>query len=164
MTDSIIKALNQRLATQIANVKPIAPGALGTPGASKFDAVLQNKQENLMMEKLSANILDKPTDDKMQVLSADDIQINIKDGEFGSTTNFDGKKALTSLFSNINNDALKMDSIIEVLSSDTTKLSRKQLLAYQASIGTLTINTDRFSKLAQSISQNLNTLLQTNLG
>jgi hypothetical protein len=165
MADPIIKALNQRLATKIANVKPQGTMGPGGPDAlSKFDHVLQKKQDDMMMQKLSDSIIDKPSDNKMQALSADDIKIEINEGEFGSTTNFDGKKAMSDLFTNINNDVLKMDSIIEVLSSDNTRLSRRQLLAYQASIGTLTINTDLFSKLAQSISQNLNTILQTNLG
>ncbi len=164
MADPIIKALNERLATKIANVKPAGTMPGGADAISKFDQVLQKKQQNLMLDKLAEVVNDKPTDSKMQVLSADDIKLSVNEGEFGATSNFDGKKALSNLFTHINDDALKMDSIIEVLSADETRLSRRQLLAYQASIGTLTINTDLFSKLAQSISQNLNTLLQTNLG
>ncbi|EKD51670.1 MAG: hypothetical protein ACD_62C00208G0004 [uncultured bacterium] len=163
MVDPIIKTLNQKVAEKIANVKPLG-GPGGTDTISKFDEVLQKKQSNAMMEKLSEAIVDKPTGGDMQVLSADNIKLQISEGEFSNVSNFDGKQAFSNIFSSINSDVVKMDSIIEVLASDNTRLSRRQLLAYQASIGTLTINTELFSKLAQSISQNLNTLLQTNLG
>lgn len=162
MVDLLIKKLNQRLAQTISNV---TPGQQGPQALSRFDQILNNKQNEIMFEKLSEAIQgDSHTSNKMQTLSAEDIKINIQEGEFGASTSFDAKQTVSQLFSTINNDALKMDSIIEVLASDDVHLSRRQLLAYQASIGTLTINTELFSKLAQSLSQNLNTLLQTNLG
>lgn len=166
MTDPIIKQLNNRLAEKIANVKPAGTDQMGgMGGVSKFDMILNQKQETSSMEKLGqvVNNEDFKKSD-MEVLSAEDIKINIANSEFGQTTNFSGKNAVSELFSTINNDTLKMDSIVEVLSSSETKLSRRQLLAYQASIGTLTINTELFSKLAQSLSQNINTVLQTNMG
>ena len=165
MKDLIIKQLNNKLATKISNTKPAGSQPGGELGVSKFDQVLNKKQDNLMLEKLSENLIgNSDTDKKMEVLSAENIKINVQAGEFANTSTFNGKNAVTDLFSTINNDALKMDSIIEVLSANDTKLNRRQLLAYQASIGTLTLNTDMFSKLAQTLSQNINTLLQTNMG
>lgn len=165
MKDVIVKQLNSRLANKIANTRPAAGVHGDFGGASKFDQVLNKKRDNSMMQKFSTTLVDNHIEDNnMEVFSADNIKINIQEGEFSNKTAFDGKNAVSELFSTINNDALKMDSIIEVLSSTETKLSRRQLLAYQASIGSLTINTEMFSKLAQSLSQNINTILQTNMG
>ncbi|MBF0104876.1 MAG: hypothetical protein HQM16_06070 [Deltaproteobacteria bacterium] len=166
MTDMIIKNLNSRFAEKISNTRPaVTPQGDFGGGVSKFDQVLSEKRDNKLLDKLSATIIDEQaTGNKMEVFKADDIKINIQEGEFAQTTTFDGKDIVSNLFSTINNDTSKMDSIIEVLSASDTKLSRRQLLAYQASIGTLTINTDMFSKLAQTLSQNINTVLQTNMG
>jgi len=163
MADSIIKDLNKQLAGKVANIKP-AGNNLPSGGVSSFDAVLKNKRQGAIFEKIEQTFLEDSSKDKMQVLNAEDIKIDINEAEFGSETNFDGKKAVMDMFSTINDDSLKMDSIIEVLSSDDVKLSRRQILAYQASIGTLTVNTDLVSKLAQSVSQNLMTFFQMNLG
>lgn len=163
MTDPIIKQLNTRLAEKIANVKPQGSEQIG--GMSKFDMILNQKQETNSMEKLGQTISDQNFQKSdLEVLDANDIKINISSTEMGKTTDFTPKNAMSDLFSTLNNDTLKMDSIVEVLSSSDTNLSRRQLLAYQASIGSLTMNTELFSKLAQSLSQNINTVLQTNMG
>jgi hypothetical protein len=104
------------------------------------------------------------TSNEASVLSADNIKINVNNAEMQTSSNFDPKKSFFDLFSTLNNDMLSLDASIEVLSDPNTKLSRRQLLAYQAGIGNITITTELFSKLAQSVSQNLNTLLQTNIG
>ena len=163
MTDMIIKKLNQKLAEKITQNQP---GLQESGQTSKFDQILTNKQNTSLMEKISESISgDSLNADKMKTLPADDIQINIQSGDLAAqSTTFDGKKVVTDMFSTLNSDMVKMDSMIEVLSSSDTQLSRRQLLAYQASIGTLSINTELFSRLAQSVSQNLNTLLQTNVG
>lgn len=162
MADIIIKKLNEKLATKVSgNLPPAAE----TGQQSKFDQVLTNKQNTAVFEKLAESIAgDNIQADQIKTQSAADIQINIQGGEFANQSTFDGKQTIANLFSTINSDMVKMDSMIEVLSSPDTKLSRRQLLAYQASIGTLTINTELFSRLAQAVSQNLNTLLQTNVG
>lgn len=164
MTDPLIKHLNKRLADTINRVNPANQENL--PGSvSQFDQVLSQKQNMAVYEKLAETIMgDQPVRNQMQVLDAKNIDVEFSAGEFARSSTFEGKKALFDLFATINNDALKMDSIVEVLSSDNIKLSRRQLLAYQASIGSLTINTELFSRLAQSISQNINTVLQTNMG
>lgn len=163
MTDMIIKKLNQKLAEKITQNQP---GLQESGQTSKFDQILTNKQNNnVMMEKLAESISGNDvTANQTKTVSADDIQINIRSGDLSAQSTFDGKKVVTDMFSTLNNDMAKMDSMIEVLSSSDTKLSSRQLLAYQASIGTLSINTELFSRLAQSVSQNLNTLLQTNVG
>ncbi|OVE82462.1 hypothetical protein BVY03_00930 [bacterium K02(2017)] len=164
MKDAIIKKLNSRLAEKISNTVPLNRNNENS-GASKFDKVLNQKQNDLKADKLTESLINNNANDtKMEVFSAKDIQINIEQGEFAGQGTYEDKNAVSEIFSTINNDALKMDSIIEVLSSSNTRLSRRQLLAYQASIGSLTINTEMFSKLAQSLSQNINTLLQTNMG
>ncbi|MCP5463559.1 MAG: hypothetical protein H7A33_00880 [Deltaproteobacteria bacterium] len=160
MTDPIIKKLNMRLAQKVSNLKP---GGLnpGQTGAKSFDDVLKTKQDNSFLEKLSSSVTDKsPALNQINAIPADDIQINISEGELAGRVPGSSKEWVQNLFTQVNSDVLKMDSIIEVLSSSNTKVSRRQLLAYQASIGTLTINTEMFSKLAQSVSQNLNTVLQ----
>lgn len=168
--DGLTKLLNQRLAKTISNTKPAGTnGPGGSVGVSKFDAILNQKTSthNSALDTLSKTISGQDigqSSQDMEVFSADDIQINVQEGELANSSTFNAKDTVSQLFSTINNDALKMDSIIEVLSSNDTKLNRRQLLAYQASIGTLSINTDLFSKLAQSLSQNINTLLQTNMG
>lgn len=165
MTDIIIKQLNKRISNQMANSKPA--GVNGNPVVSKFDEVLSSKTQNQnnTLEQLAKSISSDNLSNQPQTISADDIKINVKDAELSTAENgtFDAKKAVTNIFSTINNDSLKMDSIIEVLSSDNTKLSHRQLLAYQASIGTMTVNVEMFAKIATQFSQDFNTLWQLNL-
>jgi hypothetical protein len=167
MVDVIIKALNERIAQQIATKTPSS--SEGMP-ASKFDMALNdaiNKRDNSsheMVQKLMEQIRGSETSNEASVLSADNIKINVNNAEMQTSSNFDPKKSFFDLFSTLNNDMLSLDASIEVLSDPNTKLSRRQLLAYQAGIGNITITTELFSKLAQSVSQNLNTLLQTNIG
>ncbi len=162
MTDIIIKKLNQKLAEKITQNQP---GLQESGQTSKFDQILTNKQNNNVMEKIAESLAGEDvTANQIKTVPADDIQINIQSGDLSAQSTFNGKKVVTDMFATLNNDMAKMDSMIEVLSSSDTQLSRRQLLAYQASIGTLSINTELFSRLAQSVSQNLNTLLQTNVG
>lgn len=167
MVDVIIKALNERIAQQIATKTPSS--GEGTP-SSKFDMALNDaisKRDNSsheMVQKLMEQIRGSETSNEASVLSADNIKINVNNAEMQTSSNFDPKKSFFDLFSTLNNDMLSLDASIEVLSDPNTKLSRRQLLAYQAGIGNITITTELFSKLAQSVSQNLNTLLQTNIG
>lgn len=166
MTDVIIKQLNQRISTTIGNNQPATPGGAG--GAlSKFDQVLTGKLDNKeLLQKMSGAIGadENVTKSNMNSIAASDIKINIQSGEFSKQTTFDGKKAVSDLFSTINSDSLKMDSIIEVLSASDTKLTRRQLLAYQYTLGNISLTTEMCSKLASSLSTNLSTLLQTNMG
>ena len=163
MVDKIIKDLNQEVANKLAKLRP-AENSLYSGQVSPFEDILNDRRQKLIFDKMEQTLLHDNVQDKMRVMAADDIHIDIKDEEFGAQGTFDGKKALVDMFATINDDSLKMDSIIEVLSSEDVKLSRRQLLAYQASIGTLTINVDLVSKLAQSVSQNLMTFFQMNLG
>lgn len=163
MVDKIINDLNQEIASKLAKLPP-AQNSIYNNQVSPFEDILNDKRQRLVFDKLEKTLLQDGAGDKMQVMAADDIKITIKDEEFAAQGTFDSKRALMDVFGAINDDSLKMDSIIEVLASEDVKLSRRQLLAYQASIGTLTINTDLVSKLAQSVSQNLMTFFQMNLG
>lgn len=157
MVDKIIGKLNEQIAGKVSNQAPKGDNL------SKFDEVLNKKQGNLGIEKLAESYLESSKPDEIKVVSADNIQIQFNDSELNTSTTIEGK-GVSELFSAINNDMLSMDAAIEVLSSGDVKLTRSQMLAYQHAMGTTTIGIDLYSKLVQSISQNLNTLLQTNLG
>ncbi len=164
MADVLIKQLNDRIATTIGKNKPAGVGGEAGGAVSKFDQVLTNKLDSTQMLKKMSDAIggESITKSNMNSISASDIKINVQQGEFGKERTFDGKKAVSDLFSTLNNDSLKMDSVIEVLSSSDTKLTRRQLLAYQYTMSNISLTTEMCSKMASSLSQNLNTLLQTN--
>jgi len=164
MKDVLTKFLDTRLANKIANLKPAGTEQPGTGSLSKFDQVLQSKKNDMLMDKMSQIVEQNSNlDTDMEVMSADNIKINIQSGEFNQDTNFGVKNGLGKLFSIINDDSNKLSTIVEVLAKNPN-VSRGQLLAYQAHIGALSLNVEMFSKLAQTLSQNINTLLQTNMG
>jgi hypothetical protein len=158
--DPLIGQLNQRISEQVIGKKPVD---LGKPTQSFADVLDSKRTNNAVMEKLSEQL----GDDKgsgLKVLSANDIKINRVDFDAEKNTNFDPKQKLMDLFGGLNEDMISLDASIEVLSDPNVKLNRRQLLAYQAGIGNMTINTELFSKMAQAVSQNLTTLLNTNIG
>lgn len=160
--DPLVKKLNQRIASKVANQKT-TPG-VNAPGKLNFDDVLQAKRSDNTpsIEKMVSEMHETKGD--MQVLSAEGIEVSMNEADMGASTNFNAKDKFFDIFSKMNQDMVSLDSSIEVLSDPNVKLSRRQLLAYQAGIGNMTINTELFSRMAQSVSKNLNTLLQTNIG
>ena len=163
MADIVIKNLNSRISQSVSGAG-IGAGAPAQTGQS-FQQILSGKSNDKLIEKLTEMTnSEKLGSQNLTALSGDNITIKNSAASESAGGAANPKKTVSDLFSTINNDSLKMDSIIEVLSSDQTKLSKKQLLAYQASIATLSLNTEMFSKLASSLSQNINTLLQTNMG
>lgn len=160
--DPLISKLNQQISDKIKN-KPIAPGESGGQNVS-FEKVLSEKRNETQALNLD-NLVNEPKTD-MQVLSADNLHINMANSETGHAAGgqFDPKKKFFGVFEDLNSDMLSLDSSIEVLANPDIKLSKRQLLAYQAGIGNMTINSELFSRLAQTVAQNLNTLLQTNVG
>lgn len=165
MVDVLIKNLNAKIADRVANVNPSGPG-VGGPN-STFQQILGSKRQNALLERMQNFVGEAVPQyhNQAEAISAKDIQVTQPlDGGTVEVAPLSGDNMVNKVFGYLNQQATQMDSIVEVLSSTKTPLSRRQLLAYQASIGTLTINVDLFSKLAQTFSQNLNTLLQTNLG
>ena len=158
MVDKLISELNQRISSVVSS--KTVPAGDGAP--SKFDYVLDSKRNQLMMDKISDLSLGGGKND-MKVISADNMAITFNDSEISTESKTPGKN-LSDLFSTINNDMLSMDAAVEVLASGDVKFTRSQLLAYQHAMGTASISIDLYSKLVQSITQNLNTVLQTNLG
>lgn len=156
--DVLINQLNERIAEQIISRKP---ADLGKP-STNFSDVLDSKRSSMVMQALTDQIAGEK--DGMKVISANDIKINRVDFDAEKTTNFDPKQKMMDLFGGLNEDMVSLDASIEVLSDPNVKLSRRQLLAYQAGIGNMTINTELFSKMAQAVSQNLTTVLNTNVG
>ena len=152
--DPLIKKLNQRIATKIANQN--LPSQNPQTQKLNFDEILQAKQNDApKIEQIASN------DSSMKAISADGIEIDMTNLSNDGTHEFSVKDRFMDLFGKMNQDMVSLDSSIEVLSDPNIKLSRRQLLAYQAGIGNMTINSELFSKLAQSVSQNLNTMLQT---
>lgn len=158
MVDKLISELNQRISSVVSG--KTAPLSDGAP--SKFDYVLDSKRNELMMDKISDMSVGGGKND-MKVLSAENIDITFNDSEIATESKTSGK-SLSDLFSTINNDMLSLDATVEILSSRDIKLTKSQLLACQIATGTASLSVDMCSKLVQSISQNLNTILQTNLG
>lgn len=158
MVDKLISELNQRISSVVSGkTAPLSDGAL-----SKFDYVLDNKRNQLMMDKISDMSVSGGKND-MKVLSAENIDIHFNESEITTESKTAGKN-LSDLFSTINNDMLSLDATVEILASKDVKLTRSQLLACQIATGTTSLSIDMYSKMVQSISQNLNTILQTNLG
>jgi hypothetical protein len=182
--DKIVAKLNEKLAEQVAKKKPENTLTEQPGGQSKFSQMLQEKisQSTPVTDSLQNQIttaqkgqseelfakmneeLKSEEQQELKVVSADDIRINISDSELGTQTRLDPKEKFLGIFEDLNSDMLSLDSAIEVLADPGTKLTKRQLLAYQAGIGNMTINTELFSRLAQSVAQNLNTLLNTNVG
>lgn len=159
--DPLIKILNKRISNQIANQNQPAQNQ---PQKLNFADVLDSKRSNTMIEKMS-EIITQEKGSEMQVHSASNIQINRLETDVEmSQSQSDPQNKIVDLFSSLNEDMLGLDASIEVLADPNVRLSRRQLLAYQAGIGHMTINTELFSKLAQATSQNLTTILNTNVG
>ena len=160
--DKLTKLLNQRIASKVATGMPgVSPDAM--PGKKNFAEVLESKQASpQVLEGLLSDMKGRPDD--YQVQSGADIKVSFNNFEVEKSSSFDPKNKIADIFSSLNEDMVGMDATIEVLADPNVKLSRRQLLAYQAGIGQMTINTELFSKMAQAISQNLNTILNTNVG
>ena len=149
MTDPIVKKLTQRIADKVAKNNP------NVEGGNKFNDLLKTKQDD-MLAKIKDQLVDNKGQD-MQVMSADDIEIRVADSEMGTKVSPSSPfEKGYDLFTALNKDFLSLDATIEVLADPGTKLSRKQLLAYQAGIGNLTVNAEMYTKLAQSTTQTIN--------
>lgn len=159
--DKLTQILNQRVAEKVAKSTVASPDQMAPK--KSFAEVLEAKQKGPeLLEGLMNDMKGRPDD--FQVQSGADIKVSFKNFDVEKSSSFDPKQKIGDIFGSLNEDMLSMDATIEVLADPGVKLSRRQLLAYQAGIGQMTINTDLFSKMAQSISQNLNTLLNTNVG
>jgi hypothetical protein len=166
--DEIIKKLNNRMIQEVAKVGiPNVP----TPGStSKFDQVLgaaqEKRSQESLMEKMVAEIRE-PDASSQGVLSAKEIQVDLNTTrpEYSVSKNesLDPSKAATNVLTTLNDDMLRMDAAIEVLSDPGTKLSRRQVLAYQFGFGNISINMELYSKMTQSVTQNVNQILQMNV-
>lgn len=159
--DKLTKILNQRVAEKVARATQPTPDQMVPK--KDFAEVLESKQNAPQVLDGLLNDIKGKADD-FQVQSGADIKVSFNNFDVEKSSDFDPKKKVADIFGSLNEDMLSMDSTIEVLADSNVKLSRRQLLAYQAGIGQMTINTELFSKMAQSISQNLNTILNTNVG
>lgn len=178
--DKLIGELNKKVSDKIGkgqsdnSVQPGTPSKfsdvltekLSTPKIDSTELVAQNtsmtgkSESEQMFMKLSEDLKGEEKNE-LRVISGENIQIQVAPGESMQQTNFDPGQRFMGIFEDLNSDMLSLDSAIEVLADPSTKLTKRQLLAYQAGIGNMTINADLFSRLAQSVSQNLNTLLNT---
>jgi hypothetical protein len=162
MVDPLISKLNQQISDKIKTQTANVPGGNGAP--SKFEQVLNDKRIDDQKMNLD-NLVNEPKGSEMNTIAANDIQINTANAETGANgSHFDPKKKFFGVFEDLNSDMISLDSSLEVLSNPDIKLNKRQLLAYQAGIGNMTINSELFSRLAQTVAQNVNTLLQTNVG
>lgn len=180
--DKLIGELNKKISDKIGKSGGENSITQGTP--TKFSEILSEKlsqpkientelqaqntstsgkspSEELFM-KLSEDIAGEQKND-LQVISGDGIKITVAPGEGTQQSNFDMRDRFFGIFEDLNSDMLSLDSAIEVLADPSTKLTKRQLLAYQAGIGNMSINAELFSRLAQSVSQNLNTILNTQI-
>ena len=180
--DKLIGELNKKISDKIGKSgtdNAVQPGTtskfsdmltekLSAPKIDSTDLTAQNttasgkSPSEQMFIKLSEDMQSEEKNE-LKVFSGDGIQIKSAPGELVQSSNFDPKERFMGIFEDLNSDMLSLDSAIEVLADPSTKLTKRQLLAYQAGIGNMTINADLFSRLAQSVSQNLNTLLNTQI-
>lgn len=160
MMDPLISALNQQVTNKISGNQIASNPA---PGATQFADVLKTKQSDVVMDKLMDNIIGG-SGSEPKVASAESIQINRLDHDVEHTTNFSPKQKIGELFANINQDMGNMDSLIEVLSDPNSKLSRQELLGCEFFMHKATMTIEMGSKGLQMLSQNLNTVLNTNVG
>ena len=161
MMDPLIGTLNQQVTNKISGNNAL-PNP-GNGGATPFADVLKSKQSDSVMEKLLDNIVDNRGNEP-KVASAESIQINRLDTDVEKSTNFSPKQKVTELFSNINQDMGNMDSLIEVLSDPKSKLSRQEMLGCEFFMHKATMTVEMGSKGLQMLSQNINTVLNTNVG
>lgn len=158
MVDKIIKHLNQKVTEKISQNNPLQNVS---PQQNNFADVLESKRQSSgkFLENMITEM--KGGGEEFQVQSGAHIQVSFQNFDVEKSSTFSPNTKLTDLFGSLNEDMLSMDSAIEVLSDPSVRLSRRQLFAVQAGIQHMSINTELFSRLAQSISQNLNTLLNT---
>lgn len=156
--DALIAALNQRVSNKITQETPL-PDA-GRP-AQSFSDVLDSKRSTLVMDKISSEFSAEKGD--IKVLPASDIELANNNFDVQQTNDINPKQKITELFSGLNDNMNSLDASIEVLSDPNVKLSRRQLLAYQAGIGQLSIMTELSSKVIQSVSTAANQILSTNI-
>lgn len=141
--DQITKILNSRISNKIAQNQP-GPDQLGKK--VDFKEVLETKKSS--MEDLVQSLMN-PDQKDVQVQSVEHIDMNLKSSELSMNTASPSEKGF-DLFAKLNDDFNSMDMAIEVLSDPNIKLNKKQLLAYQAGIGNLTVNIELFTKMAQA--------------
>lgn len=153
MKDKIVKNLNTRIADKIAKNQP-GPDQLG--GQVNFDSVLETKKAGI--SELVSAVRGNEAD--VQVQSADHIDITMSDNELGVKNQKSPWDRGYDILASLNEDFISLDSSIEILSDPNTKLNRKQLLAYQAGIGNVTLNIEMFTKLSQTVVRSANQVLQ----
>lgn len=158
--DALISALNQRISNEVAKNKPADIG--GVTGKQSFAEILDAKNSDKLLDKITDNM--KQSGGDIKVIAADNIQVNPANLEIEKSSNFDAKGKVMELFSGLNDDLNNLDSAIEVLCDPGVKLSRRQLLAYQAGIGQFALTAEMSSKMVQAGTTSLQTILNTNIG
>lgn len=144
--NDLTKILNQRIAEKIANNQP-SPDQLGQK--MNFGEILDSKRQST--DDLMNAVMGQNNDASLNVQSMDHIQVDMKNAESISTHNQgqSWQKGM-DVFSELNNNYNSMNMAVEVLSDPSTKLSKQQLLAYQAGIGNMTVNIELMTKLVQN--------------
>lgn len=158
--DALISALNQRISNEIAKKQPADAGI--ATGKQSFAEILDSKSSEKVLDKITENM--KQSGGDIKVIAADNIQVNPANLEIEKSSNFDAKGKVMELFSGLNDDLNNLDSAIEVLCDPGVKLSRRQLLAYQAGIGQFALTAEMSSKMVQAGTTSLQTILNTNIG
>lgn len=161
-TDNAVQTGTPSKFSDIMTEKLNAPKLDSTDLMSQNTTTAGKTQSDELFIKLSEEMKSEDKNE-MNVVRGDGIKLQMTDGGSSQTSNFDVKQRVFGVFEDLNSDMLSLDSAIEVLADPSTKLTKRQLLAYQAGIGNMSINAELFSRLAQSVSQNLNTLLNTQI-
>jgi hypothetical protein len=157
-SDPLIQILNKRISSNIAdNTQP----ATAKP-TQNFSEVLDSKRNEKLFEKLSEQM--GGSKNEVKVTNASDIQINRLNTDVENQTNFDPKQKVMDIFASLNDNMTSMDDMIEVLSDPNIKLSRDQLLACQLFSTKASSFAELSSKLLQSVSSTITSLVNTNVG
>lgn len=154
--DPIISKLNQQAIQKMQN--NIRPSDPYTQGPSPFQQKFDNTMAERMLEKIREDY--GPAQKDMTVLSAENINVTANRPEMGGLPTSVSDKYY-DLFKGMNRDLLSLDSAIETLNTPGVKISPRQLLAFQAGIGSTMIMAEGFSRFTEAVNRGIQTIVQT---
>lgn len=154
--DPIISKLNQQAIQKLQN--NIQQSGPYTQEPSQFQQKFDNTMADRMLERIREDYGANQKD--ITVLSAENINVTTKRPEMGGMSPSATEKYY-DMFKDMNRDLLSLDSAIETLTTPGTRITPRQLLAFQAGIGSTMIMAEGFSRFTEAISRGIQTVVQT---
>lgn len=156
--DPLIAKLNSAIASQIETPKAFAQAPqLQNGETSGFQSTLDNKLTERLMDSIMGDSIDSG---QMKTLSAENIHVETETSDIARGSKIDSTDSAFDMFKTINRDMLSLDNAIETLTSGV-KLKPQQLLALQAGVSNVSIQTEAFSKLTGAVASGIQSLVQT---